>query len=156
MKNFIDSKHEGLGDRIPSVHRSVTLLIVSAFILGAGLVCMLVHAETQTQTNQAGEPDWSELNAGMDKMHMAMSAIGRSGNADLDFVRLMLPHHQGAIDMAKVQLLHGKDPQMRRLAQEIVTDQQLEIELMQRWLKEHDSAQSKESKQAASAAEKEK
>src|SRR5215813_7140267 len=145
MKNFIDSKHDGLGDRIPSVHRSVTLLIVSAFILGAGLVCMLVHAETQTQTNQAGEPDWSELNSGMDKMHMAMSAIGRSGNADLDFVRLMLPHHQGAIDMAKVQLLYGTDPQMRRLAQEIITDQQSEIALMQLWLQQHRPSSLKES-----------
>jgi uncharacterized protein (DUF305 family) len=47
-----------------------------------------------------------------------------------------LPHHQAAIDMAKTELLYGKDPEMRRLAQEIITDQQLEIELMQRWLKQ--------------------
>jgi len=51
-------------------------------------------------------------------------------------VKLMLPHHQAAIDMAKIQLLHGKDPQIRRLAQEIITDQQSEIELMQHWLKQ--------------------
>jgi uncharacterized protein (DUF305 family) len=76
----------------------------------------------------------------MNKMHIAMGAIKRSGNADLDFVRLMLPHHQAAIDMAKTQLLYGKDAQMRRLAQEIITDQQLEIELMQRWLKQRESA----------------
>ena len=82
------------------------------------------------------EPEWSELIASMDKMHMAMGAIAESGNCDVDFVKLMLPHHQAAIDMAKTQLLYGKDPQMRRLAQEIITDQQLEIELMQRWLKE--------------------
>jgi len=49
---------------------------------------------------------------------------------------LMLPHHQAAIDMAKTELLYGKDPEMRRLAQEIITDQQVEIELMQRWLKQ--------------------
>ena len=54
---------------------------------------------------------------------MAMGAIQRSGNNDVDFVRLMLPHHQAALDMAKTQLLYGKDPQMRRLAQEIITDQ---------------------------------
>jgi uncharacterized protein (DUF305 family) len=58
------------------------------------------------------------------------------GNADADFVRLMLPHHQAAVDMARVQLLYGKDPQMRRLAQEIIADQQLEIQLMQLWLKQ--------------------
>jgi uncharacterized protein (DUF305 family) len=49
----------------------------------------------------------------------------------------MLPHHQAAIEMAKTQLLYGKDPQMRRLAQEILTDQQSEIQLMQLWLKQH-------------------
>jgi uncharacterized protein (DUF305 family) len=67
-----------------------------------------------------------------------MEGVKRSGNSDVDFVRLMLPHHQAAIDMAKTQLLYGKDAQMRRLAQEIITDQQLEIELMQRWLKQRE------------------
>ena len=85
----------------------------------------------------------------MDKMHMAMIAIGRSGNSDVDFVRLMIPHHQAALDMAKTQLLYGKDPQLRRLAQEIITDQQLEIELMQRWLKQQESAQPKGNQTAA-------
>jgi len=56
----------------------------------------------------------------------------------------MLPHHQAAIDMAKTQLLYGKDPQMRRLAQEIITDQQSEIELMQRWLRQQEPASTKE------------
>ena len=51
----------------------------------------------------------------------------------------MLPHHQAAIDMAKAQLLYGKDAQTRRLAQEIITDQQSEIQLMQLWLKQHGS-----------------
>ena len=84
----------------------------------------------------SAEPAWSELTASMGKMHMAMRAIEQSGSSDLDFVRLMIPHHQAAIDMAKTQLMYGKNPQMRRLAQEIITDQQLEIELMQRWLKQ--------------------
>jgi uncharacterized protein (DUF305 family) len=55
----------------------------------------------------------------------------------------MLPHHQAALDMAKAELKYGKDPQMRRLAQEIVTDQQSEIELMQLWLKRHESSSQK-------------
>ena len=49
----------------------------------------------------------------------------------------MIPHHQGAIDMAKIELISGKDPQMRRLAQEIVTDQESEIQLMQFWRQQH-------------------
>ncbi len=81
--------------------------------------------------------DWSELQASMAKMHLGMASVKESGDSDQDFVRLMLPHHQAAIDMAKIQLLFGKDPQMRRLAQEIITDQQSEIELMQLWLKQH-------------------
>jgi uncharacterized protein (DUF305 family) len=72
----------------------------------------------------------------MDKMHMSVAAIQRSGNNDVDFVRLMLPHHQAAVDMARAQLMYGKDRQMRKLAQEIITAQQSEINLMRHWLKE--------------------
>ena len=63
-----------------------------------------------------------------------MAAVEPSGNDDTDFVNLMLPHHQAAIDMARTELLYGSDPQMRRLAQEIITDQESEIQLMQLWL----------------------
>jgi uncharacterized protein (DUF305 family) len=70
-------------------------------------------------------------------------------------VKLMLPHHEAAIDMAKTELLYGKDPQMRRLAQEIITDQQSEIELMQRWLKQRAPAQAKKNQTPAADAGKE-
>jgi len=76
----------------------------------------------------------------MKKMHMVMASVKESDNSDADFVRLMVPHHQAAIDMAKTQLTYGTDPQMRRLAQEIITDQQSELELMQLWLKQHRSS----------------
>jgi uncharacterized protein (DUF305 family) len=79
---------------------------------------------------------WPELLQGLEKMHDEIRSIRSSSNNDVDFVRLMLPHHQAAIDMAKTELLYGKDPQMRRLAQEILTDQQSETELMQLWLKQ--------------------
>jgi uncharacterized protein (DUF305 family) len=84
------------------------------------------------------DPGWSELNSSMSTMHAAMSSVITSGKSDVDFVRLMVPHHQAAIDMAKIQLRYGKDPEMRRLAQEIITDQQSEIDLMQLWLKRHE------------------
>ena len=125
------------------------LIKLSAAVVACGFAGSLVQAGTHDQGGlSAAEPDWSELIASMDKMHMAMGAIKRSGNADIDFVRLMLPHHQAAIDMAKTQLLYGKDAQMRRLAQEIITDQQLEIELMQRWLKQQEPGSAKESQTA--------
>ena len=79
----------------------------------------------------------------MKTMDVGMGSVEQSRDSDVDFVRLMLPHHQGAIDMAKTQLLHGKDPQMRRLAQEIIIDQQSEIVLMQLWLKQRDAVTSK-------------
>jgi len=126
-----------LARRLNGATRLLFAAAVALTILGIGLV----RAGTQSQaltdsSHQTDDSDWSELMASMDKMHNAMGAVERSGNSDVDFVRLMLPHHQAAIDMAKTQLLHGKDPQMRRLAQEIITDQQLEIELMQSWLKQ--------------------
>ena len=106
-------------------------------ILDSGLLRAGVQPETLANSSRRTvDPDWSELIASMDKMHMAMKTIKPSSNSDVDFVRLMVPHHQAAIDMAKTQLLYGNDPQMRRLAQEIITDQQLEIQLMQRWLKQ--------------------
>ena len=79
----------------------------------------------------------------MNVMHKGMHSASYTGDPDRDFVTMMIPHHQGAIDMAKALLLYGKDPQTRRLAQEIITDQQSEIELMQLWLKQRDALKSK-------------
>ena len=94
------------------------------------------HSHTSPSTP---ESKWSELVESMHVMHAAMASVPPTGNNDVDFVRLMLPHHQAAIDMAKTQLAYGQDPQMRRLAQEIITDQQSEIELMQLWLRQREA-----------------
>jgi uncharacterized protein (DUF305 family) len=119
------------------------------------LAAMLLRAGTRISDKSSTDANWSELIASMDKMHMAMGEVKQSGDNDVDFVRLMIPHHQAAIDMAKTQLLYGKDPQMRRLAQEIITDQQLEIELMQGWLKKRESTQPKENQTPAAKTGKE-
>ena len=89
------------------------------------------------------DPNWAGLMGSMERMHAVMASVKRSGDNDVDFVKLMLPHHRAAIDMAKTELMYGKDPQMRRLAQQIITDQQSEIELMQLWLKQRDARTSK-------------
>lgn len=75
--------------------------------------------------------------AAMDKMHSEMMAMQYTGNADADFVRAMIPHHQAAIDMAKVLLDHGKDPELRKLAQNIIAAQEKEIAEMENWLDAH-------------------
>ena len=68
------------------------------------------------------------------KMHGAMD-IAFTGNADVDFVKGMIPHHAGAVDMAKTVLAFGKDTEVRKLAEEIIKAQESEIALMQSWLK---------------------
>jgi uncharacterized protein (DUF305 family) len=69
----------------------------------------------------------------MERMHKDMS-IAPSGDPDRDFAAMMIPHHQGAVDMAKVELQFGKNPVLRRLAEGIIVEQLQEIEVMQREL----------------------
>lgn len=71
-------------------------------------------------------PFLAENNAAMDRM-MADMAVKPTGDVDVDFAAMMIPHHQGAIDMALAQLRYGKNEQLRRIAQEIIVEQQQEI-----------------------------
>lgn len=80
-------------------------------------------------------PDYQqEMDAGMAVMMEAMHAPGYSGNPDVDFLAMMVPHHQGAVDMARLVLQHGRDPVTRQLAEEIIAGQTIEIDSMQRRL----------------------
>lgn len=76
----------------------------------------------------------SGMAAGMARMMRDMHAAGCSGDPDRDFLAMMIPHHAGAVDMARLVLLHGRDPATRMLAEEIIAGQSAEIESMRRRL----------------------
>jgi len=83
----------------------------------------------------SSKPASELLEESMAIMSREMMRAPMSGDPDRDFVSMMIPHHQGAIDMAKVEVLYGKDPALRRLAQEIIVTQGSEIALMERGLR---------------------
>jgi uncharacterized protein (DUF305 family) len=71
-----------------------------------------------------------EMEAGMQTMMSNMHALGFTGNTDVDFLAMMIPHHQGAVEMARLALVYGKDPLTRRIAEEIIASQTAEIAAM--------------------------
>ena len=83
----------------------------------------------------------AQMMQAMERMDAGMMAAKPTGNPDRDFAAMMIAHHQGAIDMAKAELIYGHDPVLRRLAQGIIVEQQQEIELMQRYLYEGSASQ---------------
>lgn len=92
------------------------------------------HSAAPAKT--ADTPATKAFKAANDVMHKAM-AIAWTGNADIDFVKGMIPHHEGAVAMAKVVLAHGKDPELKKLAEGIIADQEKEIAFMTAWLKKN-------------------
>jgi uncharacterized protein (DUF305 family) len=88
------------------------------------VLLMAAHGRSVTADDFA-----TAMNAAMTRMDRDMM-VAPSGNPDRDFAAMMIPHHQGAIDMAEVELRFGHDPVLRRLAQNIVVAQRQEIALM--------------------------
>jgi uncharacterized protein (DUF305 family) len=120
-----------------------TFIKKQASIVGC-MMTLVAVAAAQTQPSVVGFDHAMHLS--MSRMDSGMKSAPMNGNVDHDFAAMMMPHHQGAIDMARAELLYGKDPIMRRLAEEIVVDQQSEIEVMQLWLSKKSAASSKADK----------
>ncbi|TBC54643.1 DUF305 domain-containing protein [Rhizobium leguminosarum] len=115
-------------------HRKSTVL-AAAILATAGTCAAFAHDPVQhihpaNLVADATEAAFlAENNTAMDKM-MADMEVKPTGDVDRDFVAMMTPHHQGAIDMALAVLKYGKNEQLKRIAQEIIVDQQQEIAAM--------------------------
>ena len=105
---------------LPRVARRAAVPLLATAILSAAAVAAPVDDESDFTAENA---------AAMDAM-MAGMAVQPSGDVDRDFAAMMIPHHRGAIDMALAELRHGHNEQLRRIAQEIVVEQQQEIDAM--------------------------
>ena len=119
----------------------VTAIGAVAYAQHGGHGAMMTPAEMQKMMDDMMPKDTdSPSTRAFKEAHMKMMKsmhITFSGNANVDFVRGMIPHHQGAIDMAKVMLQYGSDQQIKAMAQKIIDDQQREIAEMQAWLKKN-------------------
>ncbi|PAU78605.1 DUF305 domain-containing protein [Halomonas salipaludis] len=97
------------------------------------------HAHGDHQMDDQAHADGPAVQAyreANDRMHEGMMG-GFTGDADVDFARGMIPHHQGAIDMANIVLEHGEDEALQQLAREIIDAQEEEIAFLEAWLEEH-------------------
>jgi uncharacterized protein (DUF305 family) len=103
------------------ISRTATRLAIAC-----GLAIAAGTAASAQSALDPEQPFLAENRAAMDKMMSDMD-VKPTGDVDADFVAMMIPHHQGAIDMALAELRHGKNEQLRRIAQEIVVEQQQEI-----------------------------
>ncbi|KAB7645492.1 CopM family metallochaperone [Polymorphobacter fuscus] len=112
--------------------RSMLVLTIAVLVAACGS-----KAPTETKTTAgppALNPAQTAYKAANDRMHQAMGAI--PADPDRAFLTGMIPHHEGAIDMARIELEHGKDPRARELAKAIIAAQRAEIDQMQAWLAE--------------------
>lgn len=106
---------------------------------GGGMVMNMDQMQSMMETMMPADGD-SESTKAYKQADMDMMqgmTVGYTGNADVDFRLKMIPHHQGAIDMAKVALEHGTDPETKALAEAIIAAQEREMAEMQAWLEKN-------------------
>lgn len=100
------------------------------------------HGDLQHAAAATSTPAAKAFENAANKMHKDMAVV-LTGDADTDFMRLMVPHHKGAAAMAKVVLKHGKDPEVRKLARSVVAGQEREVVQIRSWLDRQEKTASK-------------
>lgn len=105
----------------------------NTIIVGGALLMASAAGGASPAARAAADSFRSTMDAAMTRMHQAMAAPG-TGDPDRDFAAMMIPHHQGAIEMAEAQLRFGRDERLRRLAQGIIVEQRQEIAVMRQVL----------------------
>jgi uncharacterized protein (DUF305 family) len=115
---------------------------MNSWIRNLALACTLIAHGACSQPDRSamhhppagvsGEPQAfaPQMDAGMQTMMNNMHAPGYTGNPDVDVLAMMIPHHEGAVEMARLVLVYGKDPLTRRLAEEIIASQTAEVAAM--------------------------
>ena len=105
------------------------------------VACVMILCAASALAQHEGHAKAKEFEAmiheAMSRMNHGMMDDPLSGDPDRDFVKMMIPHHRGAIDMSKALLRYGKDRELQQLAKSIVAEQQSEIQLMQLWQARH-------------------
>lgn len=107
--------------------------ILALTTLAVALTSPFILAADDSNIDQMHKDYMQSMGGMKDDMHTGVM----SNDPDVAFAQGMLPHHQGAVDMARIQLKYGKDPEMRALAENIIKAQDAEMAQMKAWLKAH-------------------
>ncbi|QHI95980.1 DUF305 domain-containing protein [Aristophania vespae] len=117
--------------------KKITSLLLAGLLVGGVSSAFAQTASMSEQAAPVGTPaSTQEFMAANSEMTRNMR-VNFSGDADMDFIQGMIPHHQGAVEMAKIELKYGKNPKARAFAQKIINDQATQIAQMTKWLSEH-------------------
>ncbi len=133
---IFENDHFQIGGSMKTI--LMTILLSSLALTSFAQAPDEYHKATETKFEVSKDKSFKEsMDQSMSIMHKDMMESKMTGNPDGDFVSMMIPHHQGAINMARIILVHGKDAKVKKMATKIISDQEREIKEMNVWLRNH-------------------